>query len=258
VIATESILSVRGIVLRFGGVVALNDVSFDVAAGEIFAVIGPNGAGKTSIFNCLNGIYHPQEGSLTFDGTDISRRAPSAIARLGIARTFQNLALFSGATVLENVMLGRHNVMHTSFVSGMLWAGQAAREERSNRAVCAEILDRLDLGSYRDEPIRTLPYGIQKRVEFARALAMEPKLILLDEPVAGMNSDESAEMAQLIASVRAQAGIPMILVEHDMPTVMSIADRISVLDFGRVIATGTPQEIQRNPAAIAAYMGTAE
>jgi branched-chain amino acid transport system ATP-binding protein len=243
VIATESILSVRGIVLRFGGVVALNDVSFDVAAGEIFAVIGPNGAGKTSIFNCLNGIYHPQEGSLTFDGTDISRRAPSAIARLGIARTFQNLALFSGATVLENVMLGRHNVMHTSFVSGMLWA---------------EILDRLDLGSYRDEPIRTLPYGIQKRVEFARALAMEPKLILLDEPVAGMNSDESAEMAQLIASVRAQAGIPMILVEHDMPTVMSIADRISVLDFGRVIATGTPQEIQRNPAAIAAYMGTAE
>jgi branched-chain amino acid transport system ATP-binding protein len=252
------VLSAHGIVLRFGGVVALNEVSFDVAPGEIFAVIGPNGAGKTSIFNCLNGIYHPQQGSLIFNGTDISRHAPSAIARLGLARTFQNLALFNGASVIDNVMLGRHNVMHTSIVSGMLWFGQAEREEREHRKVCDEILDRLDLVEYRDEPIGTLPYGIQKRVEFARALAREPKMILLDEPVAGLNRDESDAMARLIADARSRGGTPMILVEHDMPTVMALADRIAVVDFGRVIATGTPAEIQRNPEAIAAYMGTAE
>lgn len=250
-------LDVRKIGLRFGGVVALEDVSFDVRPGEIFAVIGPNGAGKTSIFNCLNGVYHPNHGSIVFNGRDITHAKPPAIAQLGVARTFQNLALFNGASVIENVMLGRHTIMKTSIVTGMLWFGSAERAERANRAVCDTIIRELDLAEYRDVQIALLPYGIQKRVEFARALAMEPRLILLDEPVAGMNREESDAMARHITNARTKRGIPMILVEHDMKMVMDIADRVLVLDFGRPIAAGTPSEVRSDPRAIAAYMGAA-
>lgn len=251
------LLEFSDVTLRFGGVTALNGVSFTVGEGELFAVIGPNGAGKTSIFNCLNAVYQPQEGHITFDGEPVVGRRPVDVAKLGIARTFQNLGLFSNLNVIDNLMLGRHLLMKTGFVAGALWFGRARREEVHHRARVEEIIDFLDLQAHRHQPVGMLPYGIQKRIELGRALAMEPKLLLLDEPVAGMNLEETEDMARYILEIRDELQVAMILVEHDMHMVMDLADRVMALNFGQPLATGRPEEIQSDPHVIAAYLGEA-
>jgi branched-chain amino acid transport system ATP-binding protein len=254
--AGAPLLDVEGIVLRFGGITALSRVTFDVNAGEIFAVIGPNGAGKTSIFNCLNAVYRPQEGSIVFDGKPVVGSTPTKTAEWGIARTFQNLGLFTNLTLVDNLMLGRHHLMSTGFAAGMLWFGKARRAEIENRRRVEEIVDLLELGPYRRQPAGLLPYGIQKRIELGRALAMDPKLLLLDEPVAGMNLEETEDMARYILEINEELGLAMILVEHDMHMVMDIADRVMALNFGRPLGVGTPDEVQANPDVIEAYLGS--
>ncbi len=250
------ILEIRDISLSFGGLNVLSDVGFQVAPRSLLAIIGPNGAGKTSVFNCINGVYKPSAGQILLDGDSIIGQRPSRIAEQGIARTFQNLALFVNLDIVENLMLGRHHMMQTGFVAGALWFGRAKREEITHRARCHELVDLLDLGPYVGRPVGLLPYGVQKRVEFGRALAMEPKVLLLDEPVAGMNSDETAAMAELITTVRREVGITMIMVEHDMQLVMGLVDDIVCLNFGEVIATGSPEDVAADPQVIAAYLGT--
>ncbi len=252
---TAPLVEFENISLAFKGVKALSDISFTVSEGELFAVIGPNGAGKTSTFNCLNGVYKPQEGDIRWRGESIMGMRPDKVAALGVARTFQNIELFAHMTVLENIALGRHVRTEVGWLAGGFWLGKAKREEMDNREKVEDIIDLLEIEAWRFHPVGMLPYGIQKRVELGRALAMEPELLLLDEPVAGMNLEETEDMARFILDIRQELGISMILVEHDMGLVMDIADRILVLDFGEVIAIGTPDQIQNDENVIKAYLG---
>jgi branched-chain amino acid transport system ATP-binding protein len=255
---SETILEVDRIVLRFGGVTAINGVSFDVKAGELFAIIGPNGAGKTSIFNAISQVYQPQEGDIRWKGASILGSRPDKVAHMGIARTFQNIALFPQMNVIDNLLTGRHVRMQRSWLSGALyWGPTGARsEEVAHRRRVEDIIEFLEIQQWRKHPVALLPYGFQKRVELGRALAMDPELLLLDEPVAGMNLEETEDMARFILDVQRELGIGMILVEHDMGLVMDIADRVLAVDFGSPIAVGNPTEIQANPDVIAAYLGT--
>ena len=249
------LLEFNNIHLSFGGLKVLDDVSFEVQPGELFAIIGPNGAGKTSMFNCLSGVYEPQEGSIRFLGHDLIGMKPDRIAALGMARTFQNVELFEHLTVLDNLMLGRHLHVEYGSLAAMAFFGKARREELRHREIVEDIVDFLEIEPFRKSFVGMLPYGVQKRVELGRALAMEPRLLLLDEPVAGMNLEETEDMARFILDIRDELGIAIILVEHDMRMVMDLADRVAVVDFGRPVALGTPDEVQNHPDVIRAYLG---
>jgi branched-chain amino acid transport system ATP-binding protein len=249
------LVEVNDIHLSFEGVKAIDGVSFQVSNHELFAIIGPNGAGKTSIFNCLSGVYRPQEGSIRFLGNSIINTKPWKIAAMGMARTFQNIELFPNMTVLDNLMLGRHSSFDYGFVSAMIRVGTAERSESEIRQVVEAIIQFLELEPVRRSYVAMLPYGIQKRVELGRALAMSPKLLLLDEPAAGMNTEETEDMARFIIDIKRELGIGMILVEHDMRVVMDLADTVLVIDFGKPITIGTPREVQENEDVINAYLG---
>ena len=253
--AGRVLLTLDNVHLAFAGVKAIDGVSLTVSTGQLFAIIGPNGAGKTSIFNCISGVYHPQEGSIEFEGESILGRKPNRIADLGIARTFQNIELFPQMTVLDNLMLGRHKHIKYGTPLAMLRIGPAAREEARNREIVEGIVEFLEIEQFRKSYVAMLPYGVQKRIELGRALAMEPKLLLLDEPVAGMNLEETEDMARFITDIKRELGIGIVLVEHDMRMVMDLADAVLAIDFGKPIAIGTPREIQSNTDVVRAYLG---
>jgi branched-chain amino acid transport system ATP-binding protein len=264
----QTTLKIENLTLTFGGVHALEDVNVDIRDNEILAIIGPNGAGKTALLNCINGFYKPQKGGIHFDGRRITRMRPDKLAKLGIARTFQNIALYTGLSTQDNIMAARHVLMKQNFVTGALYFGWAQKEEIEHRRAAEEIIDFLEIQPIRKKVVGLLPYGMRKRVELARALALEPKVLLLDEPMAGMNLEEKEDIARFILDVFEGQGATypdtpvlrdgircIVLVEHDMGVVMDIADRVIVLDFGRKIAEGTPAEISVNPEVITAYLG---
>jgi branched-chain amino acid transport system ATP-binding protein len=259
--ADEVQLRIDNLHISFGGVKALREVSLEVRNGEIFSLIGPNGAGKTVCLNCINGLYHPQEGSILFEGRDITPLKPYQRAKLGIARSFQKIELFKGMTVLDNIRLGRHIHLKTNLIEGALYLGRAAREEIEHREfIEKEIIDLLEIEAIRDKVVGMLPYGLQKRVELARALALNPKLLILDEPMAGLNLEEVEDMARFILDVNEEDRwkVTCLLVEHDMGVVMDISHRVAVLNFGEKIADGTPQEVQKSALVIQAYLGDVE
>jgi branched-chain amino acid transport system ATP-binding protein len=251
----EVLLRVDNVSLSFGGVKAITDISFDIQKGEIRAIIGPNGAGKTSMLNVINGFYHPQEGTITWQGQVRRKMKPYEAASQGIARTFQNVALFKGMTTLDNIMSGRTLKMHKNFFWQLLWRGPAEREEIEHRRKVEDIIDFLEIQAIRKTPVGRLPYGLQKRVELGRALAMEPDLLLLDEPMAGMNLEEKEDMSRFIIDVNQEFGTTIALIEHDMGVVMDLSDRVVVLDYGKKIADGPPEEVQASQAVIDAYLG---
>ena len=258
----DALLQINGVSLSFGGSKALDNVSFDVREGEIRAIIGPNGAGKTSMLNCISGFYRPQEGSVTYlgnsdEGHDLTKTPPQKIASLGIARTFQNLALYTGLSAVDNLMAARHIHMKQSMLNSLLYWGRAKQEEIEHRAVVEEIIDFLEINAIRQSVVGSLPYGLRKRIELGRALALEPKVLLLDEPMAGMNSEEKEDIARFILDIHEQRGITVVLIEHDIGAVMDLSDRVVVIDFGVKIGDGTPDEVSNNANVIQAYLGEA-
>jgi branched-chain amino acid transport system ATP-binding protein len=252
----DVVLDVKNISLAFGGVKALTDISFDVREHEIRAIIGPNGAGKSSMLNCINGVYTPQTGTISFRGQTFDHMDSRQVAEMGIARTFQNLALFKGMSVLDNIMTGRNLRIKSNILMQALRIGPAEREEMQHRAYVEHIIDFLEIQAHRKTPVGQLPYGLQKRVDLGRALALEPKVLLLDEPMAGMNVEEKQDMCRFILDVNDEFGTTVVLIEHDMSVVMDISDRVVVLDYGKKIGDGTPEEVRNNPEVISAYLGT--
>lgn len=257
-VGDEVILKGEQITLSFGGITALLSVDFSVKKGEVFSIIGPNGAGKSSMYNVINGFYHPQHGKVIFKGQEITHLKPFQIARLGIARSFQNIELFKNMTVLENMMLGRHIHIKYGLLASMLYFGPGRKEEVKHRKRVEDVIDFLEIEHIRKKHVGTLPYGLQKRVEMARALCLEPEILLLDEPMAGMNLEETEDMCRFIVDVNTEWGVTVLLIEHDMGVVMDLSDRMMVLDFGESIAEGTPDEIQKNEQVAKAYLGDTE
>jgi branched-chain amino acid transport system ATP-binding protein len=252
----EPLLELDNVSLEFGGVRAMTSVSCRIGKGELFSIIGPNGAGKTSLLNCISGRYRPTSGRIHWKGRDITRMSPNKRADLGIGRTFQNLALFQGMSVLDNITVGRHHLIRSGFLRGMLfWIGGAQQEEAQHRRAVEEIIDFLEIQAIRSEPAGILSYGLRKRVELARAIALKPELILLDEPMAGMNLEEKEDMARFIVDLNEELGMTVVMIEHDMGVVMDLSHRLMVLDFGRKIAEGLPEEIKANPEVKRAYLG---
>lgn len=252
---TTAFLEIRDITLTFSGITALRDINLSVARGELVALIGPNGAGKTSLFNCISGAYRPTLGEVLFAGSSFRDMPPHIIASLGVGRMFQNLALFDHLTVLENLLLGRHHLMRSTFLNDLLWVGRTKRQEVAHRKHVEAMIEFVHLERYRKTPVGILPYGVKKRIELARALCMEPQLLLLDEPAAGLNAEETEDMARYLLDIKEELGITQLLIEHELRFVLELADRICVLNFGQKIAEGPPAEIQSHPAVIAAYVG---
>lgn len=254
-VGVEPILEVRDLTLRFGGNLAISEFDLDVRSDELLSIVGPNGAGKTSLFNCISGVYKPQHGSIRFDGIDVLRKRPHELAQMGIGRTFQSVELFK-MTVLDNVLVGRHVRLRSGVLRSALFVGPTAQEERRERQRAEEILEFLDIGRHRHESVEHLPLSVQKRVEIGRALALDARLLLLDEPTAGMGRGDKEDVARIILKIRRDVGIPLVLIEHDMRFVMDLSDRVCVMNFGEVLVSGLPAEVSRDERVIQAYLGS--